>query len=196
MVRIVDDDMETRELLRGIAAAADLDVETYGDAAMFMRSFDPQAPGCLVVDARLHGVSGVEIQRQLAARKVSVPVIVTTRHGDVPMAVEAMRAGAFDVVEKPLLTDSVLASIRRAVEHDLRRRSRSDESAQMRVRYSGLTEREREVLRLVAAGMTSKTIASQLTLQEKTVEVYRSRVKRKMGARNSADLVRMMHTIT
>jgi RNA polymerase sigma factor (sigma-70 family) len=195
-VRVVDDDLETRELLRGLAESVDLEVEMYGDAAKFLRDFDPSHPGCLVLDARLHGLSGIEIQQRLTARKVSVPVIMTTRHGDVATAVEAMRAGAFDVVERPLLSNSLLASIRRAVEQDLRRRSSSAESSQIRLCYSRLTERERDVLRLVAGGLTSKMIAAALGLREKTVEVYRSRIKRKMSARNSADLARMMNTIS
>jgi FixJ family two-component response regulator len=195
-VRVIDDDWETRELLRGLAESVDFEVETYVDAAKFLKELDPSLPGCLVLDARLHGLSGLQLQQELAARNVGLPVIVTTRHGDVATAVAAMRAGAFDVVEKPILSHFLLASIRRAVAADLSRRTSSAEAAEIRLRYGRLTGRERDVLRLVAAGMTSRSIAAHLGVCERTVEVYRSRIKHKMQARNSADLARMMYDVS
>ncbi len=195
-IRVIDDDLETRERLRGLAESVDFEVETYVDAAKFLKDLDPAMPGCLVLDARLHGLSGLQLQQELAARRVALPVIMTTRHGDVPTAVAAMKAGAFDVVEKPILDNFLLASIRRAVEADLQRRTAGVETSEIRVRYGRLTGREREVLHLVAAGMASRSIAEHLGVSERTIEVYRSRIKHKMQARNSADLARMMHDVS
>jgi two-component system, LuxR family, response regulator FixJ len=191
-VFVVDDDAETQDVLRNLAASAGLASETYADARTFLRQLKPDHVGCLVLDVQLRDMTGLEVQKELAARKIRLPVIVTTGYADLKVAIESMRAGAFDVIEKPFVGPRVAASIRQAVERHLEVQTEEAKSQEIRRRYGRLTPREREVLELVVSGMTSRKIAAQLGLHEKTVEVYRSRIKGTMEARNAADLVRLV----
>jgi FixJ family two-component response regulator len=196
-VFVVDDDAETREVLRALAASAGFAAEVYADAAAFLSNFEPGRCGCLVLDAWMQGMSGLELQKELAARKISIPVIITTGgYADLAVAIDAMKAGAFDVIEKPFVGQRLVTAVRRAIAQHLELRQVQAESQEVRRRYAKLTPRERQVLELVTAGMTSKGIASHLGLRQKTIEVYRSRIKSIMRARNAADLVRLMSGIS
>ncbi len=195
-VFVVDDDAETRDVLRALVSSDGLVSEVYADASAFLKAFDPERCGCLILDARMHGMSGLELQKELTARRVSLPVIITTGYADLAVAIEAMRGGAFDVVEKPFVGQRLLDSVRQAIARHVQVCRGEAESQEIRRRYARLTAREREVLDLVVTGMTSRGIASRLGLQEKTIEVYRSRIKGTMQARNAADLVRLMGRIS
>jgi two-component system, LuxR family, response regulator FixJ len=194
-VYVVDDDAETRELLRTIGQSLGLSVESFADGSRFLRQFRPARAGCVILDARMDTLSGLDVQEELAARKVAVPVIMTTRHGDVPTAVEAMKRGAFDVIETSFLPQRAAASIQRAIAESRRAQRSRTASDKIRLCYARLTHRERQIAELVAEGLTSKGIAERLEICERTVEVYRSRVKSKMRARNAADLVRLMGSV-
>jgi two-component system, LuxR family, response regulator FixJ len=195
LVYVVDDDAETRDLLRTIGQSLGLAVESFADGTRFLKQFRATRAGCVILDARMGTLSGLDVQEELAARKVGVPVIMTTRHGDVTTAVEAMRRGAFDVIETSFLPQRAAASIQRAIaKHRRAQRSRTA-SDKIRLCYARLTHRERQIAELVVEGLTSKGIAERLEICERTVEIYRSRVKSKMRARNAADLVRLMSSV-
>ena len=194
-VSLVDADEETQELVRSLVGSAGLAMETFPDAATFLKAFRPTQPGCLIVNAGMPGTDGLELQKELVARKVSVPVIVTVERDDLATAVAALKAGAVDIVERPLVASRLRASIDQAIAQDLASRAGNTQCNEIRRRYAELTQRERQVLDLVAVGMSSRPIASRLGLREKTVEVYRSHIKRKMRAHNVADLGRMVHCI-
>jgi len=194
-VFVVDDDVSIRESLRLLVESVGLTAETYPNAAVFLENLTPDRPGCLVLDVRLPGISGLELQKELSARGVHIPIIMTTGYPDVAVAVEAMKAGAFDFIEKPFSLQRILDSIQRAIARDLSLRRRRAGCSEIRLRLAKLSKREREIMRLVADGMTSSAIASELGLQKKTVEIYRSHINRKMRARNVADLVRMVHCV-
>jgi two-component system response regulator FixJ len=193
VVFVVDDDFEVREYVRAAVGAAGFMVQAFADAGSFLQAFEPSRAGCLLLDARLDGMSGLELQDELAARRASIPVIVTSGHVDVSMVVKAMKAGAADVIQKPFNEDQLLNAVRLAVAEHLKARTECADRERIRERYALLTQRERQVAELVAAGMPSKAIATQLDVGQKTVEVYRSRVKHKMRARNAADLARLLH---
>jgi len=194
-VFLVDHDPDTRESLRLLARSIGLVVHTFANARAFLKAITPHRPGCVVLDVRMRGMTLPELQEQLAAREVYIPMIMTAGHADVPMAVNAMKAGAFDFVEKPFRGQRILDAIERAVAQDRRARASREQGDDIRARLARLTRRERQVLKLVAAGMTSGVIASELGLQSKTVEVYRSHINKKMKARNVADLVRLLHSV-
>ena len=196
---VVDDDAETREFLRALAESDGLAVRSYSDAATCLREFMGTEASCLIVvivDAHLESMSGLELQRELATRKLGAPVIVTTGRGDVSTAVEAMKAGAFDVLERPLAAERVLTCVRRAIAAGRTARGADEECRDIERRYASLSSREREVLHLVVSGLTSRAIAARLNLQKRTVEAYRSHINNKMQARNVADLVRMVQWIS
>lgn len=194
-VYVVDDDAETRDLLRTIGQSLGLSVESFADGSRFLRQFRPARAGCVILDAWMDTLSGLDVQEELAARKVAVPVIMTTRHGDVSTAVEAMRRGAFDVIETSFLPQRAADSIQRAIAENRRAQRGRTAADKIRLCYARLTHRERQIAELVAEGLTSKGIAERLEICERTVEVYRSRVKSKMQARNAADLVRLMGSV-
>ena len=195
-VYIVDDDAEARDQVRALANTLGYRTELFLTASSFLRSIDPDRVGCLVLDARLEDMSGIELLRELAARKLSIPVIVTTGYLDARMIIEMMKTGAFDVVEKPFKHDRLEDSIRQAIAKHIDVRRSQVKSREIRRRYAHLTPRERQVLELVAAGLSTKAIAIRLGLQEKTIEAYRWRIKGTMEARNAADLVRMINMIS
>jgi len=195
VVFVVDDDAEMRD--RRVALTAELGwaVDAFADTAPFLKVFDPVRPGCLILDAHLPDTASVRLLEELEARKASLPVIATTTHAEVDHVVQMMRAGAFDVLQKPLSPARVLEAIRAAVARDVEAHRQHSEQDEVRRRLARLTRRERQVLNLVVAGMSSKAIAAELGLQEKTIEVYRSNINTTMKARNAVELVRLVSRV-
>ena len=190
-VFIVDDDQAVARSLRWLIESVRLRVETFGSAQAFLDRYDSYEPGCLLLDVRMSGMSGLELQERLAQRRVNVPIIFITGHGDVQMAVRAVLAGAFDFVEKPFNDQDLLDRIQKAIAFDAERYGKEAQRTQLQARFACLTPREREVLDMVVEGMSNKAIANSLGLSTKTVEVHRSRVMEKMHAHSVADLVKM-----
>ena len=187
---IVDDDPAVCDALRWLIGSIGLAVETFTSADDFMKGYDCTKPGCLVLDVRMPGMSGLALQETLTAAGMRLPVIVISGHGDVPIAVRAMKLGAVDFIEKPFSDDLLLDSIQQAVARDAQDRAARAFRNEIAARLESLTEREREVLDLVISGHGSKQIAAQLDLSVKTVEVHRSHLMEKMQATSVADLVR------
>ncbi len=191
-VFIVDDDQAVARSLRWLIETVRLKVETFASAQAFLDGYDETKPGCLVLDVRMPGMSGLELQERLAARRAyHVPIIFITGHGDVQMAVRAVQTGAFDFVEKPFNDQDLLDRIQRAIVFDAEQRGKEVQRAQLRSLFSSLTPREREVLDRVVEGLSNKAIANSLGLSAKTVEVHRAKVMEKMHARSLSDLVKM-----
>ena len=191
VVFVVDDDSAAREAIRSLLDSVGLRVETFGSAQEFLASQRPDAPACLVLDVRLPGVSGLDFQRDLAARNVAIPIIFITGHGDIPMSVEAMKAGAMEFLTKPFRGQVLLDAIHKAIERDRAARQEQSKVAALRERLATLTPREREVMQLVISGLLNKQIASEFGASERTVKIHRGQVMRKMGAKSLPDLVRM-----
>lgn len=195
VVFVVHDDTETCDHIRALAEAAGLKVRTYADAAAFLAELSLDSPGCLVIGAQTRSMSASELQGELAARGAHIPVILAAAHADVSTAVTALKAGALDVIEAPFLNQHMVPAILRAIAADLGQRWRHLQRADVQLRYAQLTPREREVLLLVIEGATSSGIARQLGIREKTVEIYRSQINRKMRVRNAVELARVMQSI-
>lgn len=191
-VFVVDDDEAMRDALDTLVRSVGLRTSLHVSADDFLASYDPGQPGCLVLDVRMPGMSGLELQDWLAKRGIDLPVIVITGHGDIPMAVQAMRAGAVDFLQKPFREQELLHRIRQAIEQDERTRRGRAGKAGVVARLASLTPREREVLDLVVAGKPNKVIAAELELSHKTVEFHRAKIMGKMQADGVADLVRMV----
>ena len=191
-VFIVDDDEAVRNSLRLLVKSVGLTATALVSAQEFLASFDPLQPGCLVLDVRMPGMSGLELQQQLNLHGAVIPVIFITGHGDVPMAVEAMQQGAFDFLQKPFRDQDLIDRIQKALEKDRATRAALGERSRLRERHEALTPREREVLALVMSGKANKVMAADLGLSQRTVEVHRARVMEKMGASSLAHLVRMV----
>ena len=191
-VFVVDDDPAVRDALAMLIRSVDLEVETFASGTDFLDAHDSQVTGCLVLDVRMPGMSGLDLQETLAAHGSALPIIFVTGHADVPMAVRAIRAGAFDFIEKPFQDQELLDRIHQAL--DLASRERRDREKSLRIvdHLALLTPREREVLQLVVQGHANKVIANRLELSQRTVEIHRANVMRKMEAGSLADLVRMM----
>ncbi len=192
---LVDDDAETRASLGSLGPLLDVQVSAFADATSFLRAFEPDRPGCIVADAHLDGMSGLALQDELMARRCWLPVIMAIRPGDVRTAVAAAKGGAFEIVEHPLSGDRMAECIRRGVAACRESWAARAEHVTLERRFDRLSPREHEVLRLVVAGLTSRAIAKELGLQEKTIEAYRSHIKHKLRARNAADLVRIFHSV-
>lgn len=192
VVHIVDDDPAILKMAALLVTAQRMDVATYSTAEDFLQSFDPALPGCVVTDVRMPGMTGVELQEQLAERGACIPVIVMSGNADVPTVVRAMRNHAIDVLEKPFQPQVLLERIQRAVERDRELRFSAGEAAEVQRKISRLTAREREVAELVVAGHANKLVARKLDITEKTVEAHRGRLMKKMGLGNVVDLVRLM----
>lgn len=190
-VFVVDDDPAIRESLRWLIESVGLNVKMFTTAHEFLEGYDPSLPGCLVLDIRMPGMSGLDLQNELAARQFNIPILIITGHAEVPVAVRAMKAGALDFIEKPFSDQLLLDRIRRAIEKDTESRRANSQRAEVAARLAQLTPREREVMDLVIAGKANKVIASELGLSPKTVEVHRAHVMKKMQVDSLADLVRL-----
>ncbi len=190
-VFIVDDDAAVRDSLGLLLRSMGLPVETFESGRAFLDAGRDSRQGCLVLDIRMPGMSGLELQQELVARHSLLPIIFITGHGDVPMAVEAMQAGAVDFIQKPFRDQDLLDRINQALEKDALGRRMLAERAQIHRRLETLTPREREVLAMIVAGKANKVIAGDLNLSQRTVEIHRARVMEKMGAHSLAHLVRM-----
>lgn len=194
-VFVVDDDAAVCDSLRFLIESVGLPVRTFSSADEFLAAYTPDQPGCLVLDLRMPGMSGLELQEQLARQKCALPVIIITAHGDVPTAVRAMHAGAVDFMSKPFSDQNLLDRIHQALTKDAQARRGQAVRAGIAARVALLTPREREVMDLVVSGMPNKGIAAQLELSAKTVETHRARVMDKMQARSVAELVHMALTL-
>jgi FixJ family two-component response regulator len=168
-----------------------MEVETHHSAAAFLEKWDPEVPGCVVLDVRMAGMSGLELQDHLIARGATIPIVFITAHADVALAVRAMRNGAFDFIEKPFTDQNILDRINRALDHDHAERAAGDRRGAIQARINSLTPREREVMELVLRGKANKMIAFELGISERTVEIHRARMMRKMEAPSLANLVQV-----
>lgn len=190
-VFVVDDDDAVRDSLAMLLRSVGLPVETFDSGIAFMDRFRPDLAGCLVLDIRMPKMSGLEVQQKLHELGATLPVIFITGHGDIPMAVQAIKEGAADFIQKPFRDQDLLDRIHVALEQDVRQRFADTQRATIASRYESLTEREREVMLMVVAGKANKVIALDLDLSQRTVEIHRARVMEKMQARSLADLVKM-----
>ena len=190
-VFVVDDDASLRRAIKRLVESVGLHVELFASAQEFLQSKRPDTASCLVLDIRLPGISGLDFQRELADANIHIPIIFITAHGDIPMTVRAMKAGAVEFLTKPFRDQDLLDGIQQALERDNARRVRESEVARLRERYETLTSREREVLPLVVSGLLNKQIGAEIGTSEATVKVHRSQLMRKMGAESLAELVRM-----
>jgi FixJ family two-component response regulator len=191
VVCVVDDDTQVREGLSNLFRSVGLRVALFGSADEFLQEKPPAAPGCLVLDIRLPGLSGLDFQAELGRRNIRLPIIFITGHGDIPMSVRAMKAGAVEFLTKPIREQDLLDAVRVALERD-RERHRSDQLlSELRGRYEQLTAREREVLERVVAGRMNKQTAAEIGISEITVKVHRRNAMQKLGAKSVADLVRL-----
>ncbi len=191
VVFVIDDDVSVREAVEDLLQSVGLQVRTFGSAQEFLQSQRPDAPGCIVLDVRLPGASGLEFQRVLQQSGIGLPVIFISGHGDIPMSVRAIKSGAVEFLTKPLREQELLDAIQVAIERDRFRRQEAGIVAELQGRFSSLTAREREVFMVVVTGRPNKLIAAQLDLSEMTVKVHRSQITRKMQAKSLVDLVRM-----
>jgi len=191
IVMIVDDDPSIRRSSERLIRAAGLNVRTFASAGEFLGHPPPDVPACLVLDVRMPGFSGLDLQRELRRTGIHIPIIFLTGHGDIPMTVRAMKAGAAEFLTKPCRSGELLAAIRSAIERDRLARRERTEAAELRLRYARLTPREREVMRLIASGLLNKQAAGELATTERTVKFHRAHIMKKMGAESLASLVRM-----
>ena len=191
IVFVVDDDPSVRRAIKRLVESVGLHVELFGSAAEFIDSSHPDVASCLVLDIRLPGISGLDFQRELVQAKNDIPMIFVTAHGDIPMTVRAMKAGAVEFLTKPFRDQDLLDAIQVGLERDRVRRQRQAETAMLRERLESLTPREREILPLVVSGLLNKQVGAEIGATEATVKVHRSQLMRKMGASSLADLVRM-----
>ena len=191
IVFVVDDDSSIREAIKSLVGLLGLRVETFGTAQEFLQSKRPDLPGCVVLDVELPDLSGLDLQRELAAHGIKLPIIFITGYGDIPMSVRAMKAGALEFLTTPFRDQDLLDAIQQALERDRAARQHSREIAELRDRFEALTSREKEVMSLVVAGWLNKQIGFELEISEITVKIHRGRVMNKMGAQSLAELVRM-----
>lgn len=196
LVHVVDDDLSLREGLGSLLRSVGHEPRLYGAAREFLDKADLNAPGCIVLDIRLPGTSGLEFQAQMAELEIAMPVILMTGHGDIPMTVRGMKAGAVDFLPKPFRDQDLLDAVSTALAREERRRAGDEENAELRSRFASLSPRERQVIALVTAGKMNKQVAGELDLSEVTVKIHRGSAMRKMGAKTLPDLVRMVEALT
>src|SRR6476660_392640 len=192
---VVDDDPAIRDALTSLLRSVGLAVETFGSAQEFLNRQPPEGPACLVLDVRLPGLSGLDLQRALATAQLTLPIIFLTGYGDIPMTVQAMKAGAVEFLTKPFRDQELLDAIQQALERDRSTREQRAKNEELHTRYDSLTPREREVMTLVVAGLLNKQIAGELGTSETTVKNHRHQVMEKMGADSVAELVTMAYKL-
>jgi FixJ family two-component response regulator len=190
-VYVVDDDQAVRDSLGLLLRSVGMPCQLFENGQVFLEAFEDSWHGCLILDIRMPGLSGMELHRQLIDRHATLPIIFVTGHGDVPMAVEALQNGAFDFIQKPYRDQELLDRINQALSWDEEHRSEEDQKRELQARQESLTPREREVMECVVRGLANKVIAMDLELSQRTVEIHRARVMEKMRARSLAGLVRM-----
>ena len=191
VVFVVDDDPAVREALSSLFRSVDLEVELFGSTAAFLQRQRPDGASCLVLDIRLPGVSGLDFQTQLQQANIRIPIIFMTGHGDIPMSVRAMKAGAVDFLAKPFRDQDMLDAVAAALQRDRQAREADDAAASLRASYELLSPREREVMALVTTGLMNKQVAAEIGIAEITVKIHRGHIMKKMGTRSLADLVRI-----
>ncbi|MGE5155173.1 MAG: response regulator transcription factor [Bdellovibrio bacteriovorus] len=191
-VFIVDDDQEVRDAIRLLMRSVGLEAQSFASAQAYLEQFDASRPGCLVLDVRMKGMSGLDLQEHLSAEPIHPPIVIITGHGDVPMAVRAVKAGAVDFIEKPFNDQALLDAVHRAFDRDARNRGQASRLADIQDRLARLTPREREILDQVIAGKRNKVISLDLGISQSTVEAHRAKVMEKMEARSLSELMRMM----
>ena len=195
VVFVVDDDPSVRSSLKFLISTVGLHVETFDSAEAALQRVPQDAPSCLVLDVRLHGLSGLDMQHELGDRNCQIPIVFITGHGDIPMTVRAMKAGAIEFLTKPFRDQDLLDAVRIAIERDRARREREQELTELQNRFNSLTAREQEVISIVVAGKLNKQIADQLGTAENTIKIHRSRAMEKMHAQSLVELVRMMKAL-
>ena len=195
LVFVVDDDPSVRSSLKFLISTVGLRVESFDSAETFLHRKPPDTASCLVLDVRLHGLSGLDFQLELAARNIHIPIVFVTAHGDIPMSVRAMKAGAVEFLTKPFRDQDLLDAIRIALERDRARREQEEKVTELQQRFESLTPREQEVVSMVVSGLLNKQIAGQLGTAENTVKVHRSRAMEKMQAQSLAELVKMIEKL-
>jgi FixJ family two-component response regulator len=191
VVLVVDDEPSVRDAMQRLFRSVGLRTEVFASASEFLQTKLSDGPRCLVLDVRLPGLSGLDFQAELTKANIQIPIVFMTGHGDIPMTVKAMRAGAVEFLPKPFRDQDMLDAVRLALEQDRARRRDEKEVAEARAKFTALTPREQEVMGWVTAGLMNKQIAAEMKLAEITVKLHRANVMRKMGARSLADLVRM-----
>lgn len=196
IVYVIDDDSSIREAITNLIRSVGMSVQAFGSAKEFMASSRPNAPACLVLDVRMPGLSGLDLQRELTDAGISIPIIFITGHGDIPMSVRAMKAGAVEFLTKPFRDQDLLDAIAQAIDRDRELRKQQAGIADLRDCFERLTPREREVMELVVAGLLNKQIAIRLGISEITVKLHRHQVMEKMKADSLADLVRMSEKLS
>ena len=191
IIFVVDDDASLREAIKSLLRSVGLQVEVFAATADFLRNGIPDVTACLVLDIRLPGVSGLDFQSELAKANINIPIVFITGHGDIPMTVRAMKAGAVEFLTKPFRDQDLLDAVHIALDRDRTRRAKDKAVHEIRAHFDALTPREQEVIAFVTAGLMNKQIAADLGVSEITVKVHRGNVMKKMGARSLAELVRM-----
>jgi FixJ family two-component response regulator len=195
IVFVIDDDLSMRRALTNLFQSVGLEVEAFGSASELLKNALPEVASCLVLDIRLPGLSGLDLQTELAKANIHIPIIFITGHGDIPMTVRAMKGGAVDFLTKPFRDQDLLDAVMSAIDKDRRRREADKTVANLQVLFKTLSSREREVLAFVASGLMNKQIAAELGLAEITVKIYRGHIMKKMHAKSLADLIRMTEAL-